>query len=131
MPGVTDLAFIAAGGAVGALGRYAVLSSGAAMAGGFPYGTLAVNVIGALLMGLLIEGIALGADIPVGLRLGLVVGVLGAFTTFSAFSLDTYLLYKDGRLVAAALYVGASTLLSIGAIFVGVALARAMARLAG
>lgn len=128
---MTDLAFIAAGGAVGALGRYAVLSASASMAGGFPYGTLAVNVVGALLMGLLIEGIALGVDMPVSVRLGLAVGVLGAFTTFSAFSVDTYLLYRDGRLVAAAFYVGASTLLSIGAVFAGVALARSMARVAG
>lgn len=125
-----DLAFIAAGGALGAVGRYAVFMTGAGLASGFPYSTLVVNIAGALLMGLLFEGIALGLDIPVSLRLGLIVGLLGAFTTFSAFSLDAYLLDEQGRLAAAALYVAGSIVLSIGALVLGVTLARSMAGIA-
>jgi CrcB protein len=126
---MTELAFIAAGGAVGAVSRYAVVTAGASIAGGFPYGTLAVNVAGSLLMGLLVEGIALGVSLPESVRLALAVGLLGAFTTFSAFSFDTYALYEQGRLAAAALYVVATTVLSVGALLAGVALARSMARI--
>ena len=127
---VSHLPLIAAGGALGAVARYAVVTAGAGIAGGFPWGTLVVNVLGSLLMGLLVEGVALGLDLPESVRLALAVGVLGAFTTFSAFSLDAYALLRDDRLAAAGAYVGASVTLSMAALIAGVALARTLARLA-
>ena len=124
---VGTVIFIAVGGAVGALGRYAVVTASAGTWGASHYGTLLVNIVGSLLMGLIVEGISLGADVSEGVRLALVVGLLGAFTTFSAFSLDVFNLYDDGRLIAAAVYASASVALSVGALFAGIALARALA----
>ncbi|MGG7643264.1 fluoride efflux transporter CrcB [Rhodovulum sp. YNF3179] len=116
---------VALGGAIGAVGRY--LTGLAALrlgAGGFPYGTLTVNVIGSLAMGVVFVALtARGAD-----RLApfLMAGVLGGFTTFSAFSLDTLALWQEGRLIAAMAYVAASVALSLGAVAAGVALGRGM-----
>jgi CrcB protein len=126
-PPVVNILIVAVGGALGAVGRYLVVSAMATLGGAFPYGTLTVNVLGGLLMGLLVEAIALGLDVPAQLRLALVVGVLGGFTTFSSFSLDVYALMENGRLAGAAVYVAASVILSIGALFAGIALARALA----
>ena len=95
---------------------------------GYPVGTLAVNVIGGLLMGLLAGYFALrysgGGQ---GLRLFLATGILGGFTTFSAFSLDAVLLWERGDIIGAALYVLLSVVLSIGALVAGLAIMRAVA----
>ena len=104
--------FVALGGAVGASLRYLV---GLAVA--FPMGTLAANVIGSFAIGLLWAGLA-EKEIPYLMPL-LMTGVLGGFTTFSAFSLDTLRLMQDGRIGAAGVYVLASVVLSLIACFVG------------
>lgn len=117
---------VAAGGAVGAVARYVTMSAVGVMIGGaFPWATLAVNVIGSFLLGLLVESTALFWSPGEALRAFMVVGVLGAFTTFSTFSLDVAILYERGELIAIAVYMIASFVLSVGALFAGLALIRA------
>ena len=109
---------IFAGGGVGSLGRYFL--SGAvtrAIGGTFPWGILAVNVLGGLLMGLIVELGALKLSYSPEIRAALITGLLGGFTTFSAFSLDTAVMIERGDWLNAALYVVASVVLSIGALF--------------
>ena len=123
------LALVAIGGAIGAGSRHLVNLAALRLLGpGFPVGTVAVNVIGGLLMGLLAGYFALqysgGGQ---GLRLFLATGILGGFTTFSAFSLDAVLLWERGDIIGAALYVVLSVVLSIGALLVGLAIMRAIA----
>ncbi|PWR18009.1 fluoride efflux transporter CrcB [Zavarzinia compransoris] len=115
---------VAVGGAAGSVLRLAVARlAQAALGAGFPYGTLAVNLSGSLVMGALAALFAARAgDDPA--RLFLMTGVLGGFTTFSAFSLDAYGLWARGEAGAAALYVAASVVLSIGALVVGFWLVR-------
>lgn len=124
-----NLLIVAGGGALGALARYALVTAMAPTMAAFPIGTLSVNVLGSMLMGVLIEAIALGVDVPEQVRLGLAIGVLGAFTTFSSFSLDSYVLYQDGRFAALALYITGSVFLSLCGLFVGIWLTRAVATL--
>ncbi len=122
---VTMLLAVAAGGAVGAVGRYLVISAvGHIFGTGFPLGTIVVNVVGSFVLGALIEALALVWSPSPELRAMVVVGVLGAFTTFSTFSMDVVLLYERGALGQAALYIGASVILSIGAFFLGLHLLR-------
>jgi fluoride exporter len=90
----------------------------------FPYGTLIVNVVGSLAMGLIAEYLALRADASQMWRLFLTTGILGGFTTFSAFSLDAALLWERGATGQAALYVAASVALSIAGLFLGLWLVR-------
>ena len=118
---------VGAGGALGAMARYLVFVLATRLFGlNFPYGTIIVNVAGSLLLGVLIEALALRWNITAELRLFLVVGFLGAFTTFSAFSMDFVVLYERGRLDLCALYVSASVVLSIGALFLGMIASRGM-----
>jgi CrcB protein len=92
----------------------------------FPYATLFENVTGSLAMGLLVATFAFKSDIPQHLRLFLTTGILGGYTTFSTFSLDTAVLYERGdNLGMAALYVLLSVVLSIGGLFAGLAVVRA------
>ncbi len=122
---VKMLLAVAAGGAVGAVGRYLVISAvGHVFGTGFPLGTIVVNVVGSFVLGALIEALALVWSPSPELRAMVVVGVLGAFTTFSTFSMDVVLLYERGALGQAALYIGASVILSIGAFFLGMSLLR-------
>jgi CrcB protein len=108
---------VAIGGATGASLRYLIVTSVA-----FPFGTLAVNVLGSFVMGLaLVLMVEKGLDRWVPL---IMVGVLGGFTTFSAFSLDALRLFEAGRGVAALGYVVASVSLSIFAIVAAVILMR-------
>ncbi|WP_455235292.1 fluoride efflux transporter CrcB [Thiogranum longum] len=115
---------IAGGGAVGALLRYWMSNGVYALAGrGFPYGTLAVNVLGSLIMGFLYIWLierTLGSS----LRAFLLVGLLGAFTTFSTFSIETLNLMEAGQFGRAVLNVLISVVLCIGAAALGVMLAR-------
>ena len=116
---------VAAGGALGAVGRYLVISAvGQVFGTGFPLGTIVVNVLGSFLLGALTEAMALAWSPSPELRAMIVVGVLGAFTTFSTFSMDVALLTERGALGQAALYVGLSVALSIAAFFLGLALLR-------
>jgi len=116
------LLLVAAGGAAGALARYGAgalaLRLGLA---GFPWSTLAVNIIGGFAMGILAGWLADGAP---ALRLFLGVGVLGGFTTFSAFSLDVVRLLESNQLAPAFAYVLASVIASVLACWLGLALAR-------
>ena len=91
---------------------------------GFPYGTLTVNIVGSLVMGLLTGYCALKADPGQIWRLFLTTGILGGFTTFSAFSLDTALLYERGALGLTALYVVVSVGISVAALFAGLFIMR-------
>jgi CrcB protein len=123
-----NLALVALGGGLGAAGRYLVNVASLRLFGPyFPVGTLVVNVLGGFLMGLLAGWLALRASGgEQALRLFLATGVLGGFTTFSAFSLDAFLLWERGAVVQAAAYVAASVLLSIGALVAGLATVRAI-----
>jgi CrcB protein len=119
------IGWIAAGGAVGAVARYFVMIAVAQVMGAaFPWGTLAVNVVGSFVLGVLVEAFALVWSVSEGVRAFLVVGMLGAFTTFSTFSLDVATLYERGALLPAALYIIASVVFSVAALFLGLALAR-------
>ena len=91
---------------------------------GFAFGTLIVNVLGSFAMGLLAGYFAFRPGIAQHIRLFLTTGILGGFTTFSAFSLEAALLYERGNLAAAGAYVFLSVLLSIAALFVGLYLVR-------
>ena len=119
---------IAAGGAIGAVARHLVNVQALAWFGaGFPWGTLTVNIVGSFLMGVFVESSALMWSPGPALRAMLTVGILGAFTTFSTFSLDVAVLYERGQLGLAAAYIVASVVLSIGGLFAGLALVRAVA----
>jgi len=118
---------VAAGGAIGAVGRYLVAGRVMHILGaGFPFGTLAVNIIGGLLMGFLVEASALKFNIGGELRAFLMVGILGGFTTFSSFSLEVILLMERHQILSAAGYILASVVLSVAAVFVGMMMVRAV-----
>ena len=114
---------VAAGGALGASARYLTGVGAVRLFGhGFPWGTLIVNVVGSFLMGVLIVVLAQKG----GMRFApfLTIGLLGGFTTFSAFSLDAVTLFERGQIGAAAGYVAASVVVSIAALFFGLRIAR-------
>ena len=116
---------IAIGGAAGAVGRHFVNIGMASLLGhGFPWGTLTVNVVGSLIMGLLVHLMAVSWTVSPEIRALLTVGGLGAFTTFSTFSLDAVVLYERGAIGAAAIYVIVSVVAAIGALFLGLRLGR-------
>jgi CrcB protein len=94
------------------------------LASQFPFHTIFVNIAGSFVMGMLAAWFALKADPGPSWRLFLSTGILGGFTTFSAFSLDTALLYERGEWMLAALYVVGSVALSIAALFAGMMLVR-------
>jgi CrcB protein len=113
------------GGGIGAALRHGVnLAAARTLGTAFPYGTLTVNIVGSLVMGLLAAYFAFKGDASQHWRLFLTTGILGGFTTFSAFSLDVALLYERGQIAIAALYVGVSVCISIAALFAGFALVR-------
>lgn len=119
------LPYIAAGGAIGASLRYLITSRITQWMGvNFPYGTIAVNIIGSLLMGLLIGYFAKTLPHSNELRAFLSIGVLGGFTTFSAFSLDAVSLIERGALLQATAYIASSVLISILALFIGLYIIR-------
>ena len=117
--------YAAAGGAIGTVARHlANVGFGRWLGAGFPWSTLFVNVVGGFLMGAVIEALALRFDGSLELRTFIATGILGGFTTFSAFSMDAVLLMQRGETVAAALYIGASVVLSILALLAGLWLTR-------
>jgi len=111
---------VALGGALGASARYGVglLCAGAA----FPWATLSVNLIGCTLMGFMFH--VLGAQSASATKLFLMTGILGGFTTFSAFGLDALNLYQRGDMSQALVYVAASVVLGIAGVAIGIAVAR-------
>lgn len=118
---------VAAGGAFGSVLRYLVgLWALRGLGPSFPWGTLTVNVTGSFLIGFLAEVIARKFGASNELRIFLITGILGGYTTFSAFSLDAITLLERGEPVTAAIYVGSSVLLSAIAVFAGLALMRAI-----
>ena len=122
---MNGILYVALGGALGASARHLLgIAAFKTLGPGYPYGTMAANVIGGLLMGLLAGWLALKVSGGENLRLFLGVGLLGGFTTFSAFSLDAVLMYEKKAYGALLGYVGGSVILSIGALMIGLILAR-------
>ena len=124
---VSNILIVAAGGAIGASLRH--ISGIAAlriMGPAFPWGTMFVNVFGSLVMGLLIAWLTKKTGISNELRLFVATGILGGFTTFSAFSLDVANLFERGEVASAAGYIFASVILSITAVFAGLWFGRIM-----
>jgi fluoride exporter len=117
------------GAGLGGVARYGVSLAGARLVDStFPWATLCVNIVGSLLMGVLAGWLALKAGNGLGqdLRFFLATGVLGGFTTFSAFSLDAMQLWERGDMWQAAFYVAVSVIASIAALAVGLATIRAL-----
>ncbi len=120
--------YVAIGGAIGSVFRYFVLNKISFATGfGFPYGTMSVNVVGSLLMGLFIGYLAKTLPHSMEMRAFVATGILGGFTTFSAFSLDVLTLFEKGDYINTFFYVLFSVILSILAIFLGVYMVRSLA----
>lgn len=115
---------VAAGGALGAMARYGVNVAATKLYGPvFPYGTIGVNIVGCFMMGLLIGLFMMKDPVDPTLKLFLTTGVLGGFTTFSAFSYEALMLY-DRKPVIGVVYVLASVILSLVACWIGLRLMR-------
>ena len=119
---------VAAGGALGSVARY-LMGIGATRLFGlaFPWGTLIINILGSFLIGAFVELFALKWDLPQEGRVFLTVGICGGFTTFSTFSLDTWVLMERGEWWLATAYIVGSVVLSIGALIGALYLVRAAA----
>jgi len=118
---------VAIGGALGSVARHLVAGRVTEIFGTeFPWGILTVNVVGSLIMGVLAEALALRFDLSAEWRAFLTVGILGGFTTFSSFSLDMAVLIERGEIGSAALYAVLSVAASVGALFAGLWVARAV-----
>jgi len=116
---------IAAGGALGSVLRYWMSTWVHGLMGrGFPYGTLAVNVLGCLAMGFLFVLFVERMGESALLRAGVLIGVIGGFTTFSSFSIETFNLIEQGAVLKAAANTAASLFVCLGATWLGVILAR-------
>lgn len=126
---MTSFALVFVGAGLGGVLRHGVNLAGLRWLGpGFPWSTLAVNVAGSAAMGMLAGWLVarIGAGWAQDVRLFLATGVLGGFTTFSAFSLDAWLLWQRGEPFQAAVYVAASVVLSIAALGAGLMLVRTL-----
>jgi CrcB protein len=118
---------VALGGALGSLARYFVAGAVQSAAWpGFPWGIFVVNISGGFIMGVIVELSALKFNLVPEVRAFLTVGILGGYTTFSTFSLDSVLLIQRGAWGAAAAYMVGSTVLSVLALFAGLWLVRAV-----
>lgn len=119
------IAYISAGAIIGALSRHYMMAWIARMFGtSFPWGTLSINILGSLIMGILIEMMAVKFSWSQEVRAFLTVGILGSFTTFSTFSLDAALLLQKGQMAETFAYAIASVVLSISALFLGMCAVR-------
>ncbi len=130
MPGIAmlDVLLVAVGGGIGAAVRHLVNVAAMRLVGvAFPWGTLVINIVGCFVMGVFIEVLARRFNASNELRLFVATGILGGFTTFSAFSLDFATLFERGALVPAFAYVFASVAGSLVSVFLGLWLARSFA----
>lgn len=122
-----DLVLVALGGALGATARYLAARGVAAFLPlTFPWGTFLINVTGCLAMGL-VAGLAQGGSISPSSRLFLATGILGGYTTFSAFGLEAQGLLAEGRAIAALAYALGQVVLGIVSVVIGLSLARRLA----
>jgi CrcB protein len=119
-----DFLIVFAGGGIGAALRHGVNLACGRFGLSLPFATLFENVTGSVLMGLVAGYFAFRHGLPQHWRLFLATGILGGYTTFSAFSLDAVLLYEREAVALAALYVVVSVALSIAGLFAGIALVR-------
>jgi CrcB protein len=117
---------VAVGGGAGSVARYWLAGWVQPANAAFPYGILVVNILGGLLMGMVVELGALKLNLSPEMRAFLTTGILGGFTTFSTFSLDSALLLQKGEYALAAAYVIGSVVLSIAALFVGLWMIRSL-----
>jgi CrcB protein len=116
------------GGGLGATLRHVInMTCARCMGTAFPWGTFIINVTGSTVMGLIAGYLAFKGEASQPFRLFLMTGILGGYTTFSAFSLDTALLYERGEIGLALAYVLGSVVLSIAGLFCGLALVRHLA----
>ena len=117
------IVFLGAG--IGGAMRHAINQAAARLfLSGLPYGTLFINIVGSLAIGMVAGYFALRGQAPQSLRLFLTTGIIGGFTTFSAFSLEVALLHQRGETLLALGYAVASVVLSVGALFAGMWLMR-------
>ena len=122
---MSEIIAIAVGGALGALSRFwAVTLASLWLDGEFPYGILIVNVLGSFAIGIVFVFLVERAILPIAWRSAVMVGFLGAFTTFSAFSLQTIGLLEAGRFLAASVYIIGSVLICVMAAGLGMFFAR-------
>lgn len=122
-----NLVLVMFGGAIGAGARHLANMGALRLVGpNFPWGTMAINIVGSFAMGLLIGVLARRSGDTNAVRLFIATGILGGFTTFSAFSLDFATLWERGAQGQAAFYVGASVVGALVAIFAGLWLVRSL-----
>jgi fluoride exporter len=125
---MVQVLLVALGGAIGSVFRYLVGVWGLRLAGpAFPWGTLTVNIVGSFVIGVFAELITRKFGGSTDLRLLLMTGLVGGFTTFSAFSLDTIGLLERGEATTAIVYVVASVALSLLTVFAGLSVVRVLA----
>ena len=124
---MTQLLMVGAGGAFGAIGRYLLSTWVYSLTGrAFPWGTLAVNLLGSLLMGFLSVWLLERMTVSTEMRALLMVGFLGAFTTFSTFSIETLLLLEEGAGARACVNIAISVITCIFAAWMGTLIAKAI-----
>ena len=122
---INTIVAIAAGGAIGAMARHGVHNALLIVFGdGFPWGTMIANIVGSFLMGVLITWFANIWQPSHAIKLFLITGCLGAFTTFSSFSLDFVSLLERSAFLNTFIYLSGSVIMSIGALFAGLSLIR-------
>lgn len=122
---LTNVLAVALGGSLGSAARYLVgVGVGKLFASSFPLGTLIINVVGSFILGALIEAFALRWSASEAMRAFLTIGICGGFTTFSTFSMDTVFLMQKGGVFLPLIYVVASVVLSVTALYVALYLMR-------
>lgn len=122
---VPKIAFVAMGGALGAVARYLInISPVAGALGRFPLPTFIINVVGSFLIGFLMILLADKVDVSDNVRLAVIVGFLGAFTTFSTFEMEIFALMRERQLAVAFVYLFLSVLVGFAGVLAGVALGR-------
>ncbi|OSP53455.1 fluoride efflux transporter CrcB [Pseudoruegeria sp. SK021] len=117
----------AIGGAFGSVGRYLVgLYTNKLWGDGFPWGTIAVNIIGSFLIGLAVEAVTRTFSNSAEVRVLVITGFLGGFTTFSSFSIETMKMLERGELFQAGYYLGSTLVFGVIAVFCGLSLGKAL-----